>query len=191
MKKLGVLLSVIILTLICQNCNYHVAGFKEVGVDYAGVLGYGVNPFDATDSCLYFYSDPADEYGQGRTYVLIQTNNALISIMDSSGNIVDSVFINRYKCSYEPSIEFPDVIVSDTTMFSPWPIANIHIKNCPETLYWDPHYEYQSYCIGDNVGIHTGCSGCYCNHREVPFQMRIEEKAYDFMMIKNIYHIEK
>ena len=183
MKKLGIFLSFIMLALICQNCNNHVNVLKEVGVDYAGVLGYGVNPFDATDSCLYFYSDPADEYGQGRTYVLIQNNNTLISIMDLNG-YMSSVLINMYEYNFQNEYkEFPNLI---TNIDSSTPIGKVYITDCPEIL------DQESFCLGDNVGIHTGCSVCYCHHSEVPFQMEINGKEYNFMMVeKRIYRIEK
>lgn len=187
MKKLGIFLAFIMLALICQNCdNNHVNEFKPIGVDYVGVLGYDANPFDATDSCLYFYSDPEDEYGQGKTYVLIQNNNALISIMDSSGNMADSVYMYSYEFAYDSYREFPNIMVPDTTIFSPWPLAIIHLKNCPETLYWDPDYGYQSYCIGDKIVISTGCSWCSSHPNKVPFQMNIDGKEYNFMMVLKI-----
>lgn len=186
MKKTGIFLSLILLMMACQNHEWYAANWREQEIAHYGTLFYDVNPFDSSDSCLYLHIDsinvrsdaPAyytDKFGKGTDFVLVQGNNALISIFDSCGNKLDSVFVYRYDYNYKKdSPTFPNVI-TDTCGYDT--IGKIYIQTCPKIFATIPYYyeDDRECCINSEVGIDIRCSHV--------FSKAIEGKEYNFMPV--------
>lgn len=113
---------------------------------------------------------------KGTDFVLVQSNNALISIFDSCDNKLDSVFVYRYDYNYKKdSPTFPNII-TETCGYDT--IRKIYIQTCPEIFATIPYY-YRECCINSEVGIHIRCSHV--------FSKEMERKEYNFMLVFFMY----
>ncbi|MCM1034809.1 MAG: hypothetical protein NC038_04470 [Paludibacter sp.] len=192
MKKLSIYLLAITLFVIFHSCNsvddYY--RFKILTYPCVGTLDYGVNPYNTSDSCLYFHPDPDKSFYKEKDYVLIQNNNALISIFDTLGNKFDSIPIYLYNLIDESKINplqiFPALCPSDRR----WLFAQIHMRNCPESyrlLFDSAYYCSHNLCIHNKIEIETGSTELFSDSSSyVPFQKEIDGKIYHFMKIMDV-----